>query len=38
MSERFGDWQLDALIAVGGLGEIWQSTCNGRVVALKRLH
>jgi len=38
MSERFGDWQLEALIAVGGLGEIWQSTCNGRVVALKRLH
>src|ERR1043166_2598374 len=38
MTERFGDWQLDALIAVGGLGEIWQSTCNGRVVALKRLH
>ena len=38
MSEWFGDWQLEALIAVGGLGEIWQSTCNGRVVALKRLH
>lgn len=36
--ERFGEWQLDALIAVGGLGEIWQSSCNGRVVALKRLH
>jgi len=23
---------------VGGLGEIWQSSCNARVVALKRLH
>lgn len=38
MPERFGSWQLDTLIAVGGLGEIWQSTCNGRTVALKRLH
>lgn len=38
MRERFGAWQLDALIAVGGLGEIWQSSCNGRAVALKRLH
>lgn len=38
MSEWFGDWRLDGLIAVGGLGEIWQSSCNDRVVALKRLH
>src|ERR1044071_3541901 len=38
MSERFGAWTLDALLAVGGLGEIWQSFCNDRVVALKRLH
>ena len=38
MSEHFGAWALDALLAVGGLGEIWQSSCNGRVVALKRLH
>lgn len=38
MSERFGTWQLHGLIAVGGLGEIWQSSRNGEVAALKRLH
>ncbi|HMG22612.1 MAG TPA: serine/threonine-protein kinase [Kofleriaceae bacterium] len=38
MTDQFGRWQLDALIAVGGLGEIWRSSCNDRVVALKRLH
>ena len=26
MSERFASWQLDALIAVGGLGEIWRAS------------
>ncbi|MBA3452134.1 MAG: serine/threonine protein kinase [Deltaproteobacteria bacterium] len=36
--ERFGDWQLDALIAVGGLGEVWQATNGDRTRALKRLH
>jgi serine/threonine-protein kinase len=38
MSEQFGTWRLDALIAVGGLGEIWRSTRNDDVAALKRLH
>ncbi len=36
--ERFGDWQLDALIAVGGLGEVWRATQGERTRALKRLH
>jgi serine/threonine-protein kinase len=36
--ERFGDWQLDALIAVGGLGEVWRATRGDRTRALKRLH
>jgi serine/threonine protein kinase len=38
MTEHFGTWQLDHLIAVGGLGEIWRSSRNAEVVALKRLH
>src|SRR5262245_18333757 len=37
-SERFGPWQLDALIAVGGVGEIWRSSRDDEVAALKRLH
>src|SRR5512141_2808102 len=37
--ESFGPWQLDALIAVGGLGEIWRARrAGGTPVALKRLH
>jgi len=37
--ESFGPWQLESLIAVGGLGEIWRARRAGRdVVALKRLH
>jgi serine/threonine protein kinase len=36
--ERFGSWRLDALIAVGGLGEVWRAEREGTVVALKRLH
>lgn len=36
--ERFGDWRLDALIAVGGLGEVWRATQGDRTRALKRLH
>ncbi len=37
--ESFGVWQLDSLIAVGGLGEIWRARRPGEdIVALKRLH
>ncbi|MDB4962888.1 MAG: serine/threonine protein kinase [Myxococcales bacterium] len=36
--EAFGDWQLDSLIAVGGLGEVWRARKTGDVHALKRLH
>jgi serine/threonine-protein kinase len=38
MSERFGSWRLDSVIAVGGLGEIWRASRGNDVVALKRLH
>src|SRR5262245_18935998 len=39
MGERFGAWRLDALIAVGGIGEIWRSTGpGGAIAAVKRLH
>ncbi len=38
VSERFGSWRLDALIAVGGLGEVWRAERDGAVAALKRLH
>jgi serine/threonine protein kinase len=38
VSERFGTWCLEAVIAVGGLGEIWRATRGGDQVALKRLH
>jgi len=38
MSEKFGTWHLESLIAVGGLGEIWRATRGDMVVAMKRLH
>lgn len=38
MSEIFGGWQLESLIAVGGLGEIWRATRGDEIAALKRLH
>ena len=40
MSDSFGTWQLDALVAVGGLGEIWRATraSSPDAVALKRIH
>ena len=38
MGEPFGTWQLESLIAVGGLGEVWRGTREGTVAAVKRLH
>src|SRR5690242_21420424 len=38
MSDSFGTWELDALIAVGGLGEVWRAHRGDTVAALKRLH
>ena len=38
MAEAFGSWQLDSLIAVGGLGEIWRARRGDERCALKRLH
>jgi serine/threonine protein kinase len=40
MSDSFGTWQLDALVAVGGLGEIWRATraSSPDAAALKRIH
>jgi len=38
--EAFGSWQLESLIAVGGLGEVWRANRAGagQRAALKRLH
>lgn len=38
MAESFGAWQLESLIAVGGLGEVWRAERDGVVAAIKRLH
>jgi len=38
MSDSFGTWQLDSLIAVGGLGEVWRAHRGSTIAALKRLH
>lgn len=38
MSEAFGTWCLESLIAVGGLGEVWRATRDHEVAAVKRLH
>lgn len=38
MSARFGVWELEGLVAVGGLGEVWRARRDDRVAALKRLH
>jgi serine/threonine protein kinase len=38
MSGSFGSWQLDSLVAVGGLGEVWRARRDGNIAALKRLH
>jgi serine/threonine-protein kinase len=38
VSESFGSWQLDSLVAVGGLGEIWRARRGDERAAIKRLH
>jgi serine/threonine-protein kinase len=38
VSESFGTWTLESLVAVGGLGEVWRARRGTTVVALKRLH
>jgi serine/threonine-protein kinase len=38
VSDRFGTWQLDGLIAVGGLGEVWRAQRDEQIAAIKRLH
>lgn len=38
MSERFGTWELESLVAVGGLGEVWRARRGSTLAALKRLH
>jgi serine/threonine-protein kinase len=38
MTEQFGRWRLESLIAVGGLGEIWLGFDGDDAVAVKRLH
>jgi serine/threonine-protein kinase len=38
MAEAFGSWLLDALVAVGGLGEVWRAHRSTDVAAVKRLH
>ena len=38
MSGSFGSWQLDTLVAVGGLGEVWRARRGDTIGALKRLH
>ncbi|MBA3395771.1 MAG: serine/threonine protein kinase, partial [Deltaproteobacteria bacterium] len=36
--DGFGTWQLESLIAVGGLGEVWRAHRGDEVAAIKRLH
>jgi serine/threonine-protein kinase len=38
VADAFGSWQLESLIAVGGLGEVWRATRDGQLAAVKRLH
>jgi len=42
LAESFGTWDLESLVAVGGLGEVWRARRigddTGNLAALKRLH
>jgi serine/threonine-protein kinase len=38
MSDSFGSWTLDSLVAAGGLGEVWRAHRGETIAALKRLH
>ncbi|HEY1555042.1 MAG TPA: serine/threonine-protein kinase [Kofleriaceae bacterium] len=38
MAEPFGSWDLESLVAVGGLGEVWRARRGNDHAALKRLH
>ena len=38
MSGSFGSWQLDTLVAVSGLGEVWRAQRDQQIAAVKRLH
>jgi serine/threonine protein kinase len=38
VSDRWGEFWLEQLIAVGGLGEVWRATKSGTTGALKRMH
>src|SRR5262249_26281134 len=38
VAEQFGAWRLDALVAVGGLAEVWRAERGSETVAVKRLH
>lgn len=38
MSDSFGTWTLDSLVAAGGLGEVWRAHRGDTIAAVKRLH
>ncbi len=35
---RFGSWELDGLVAVGGVAEIWRASRDGVAAAVKAMH
>jgi len=37
-SDRFGTWELESIIAVGGMAEVWSATRDDTHCALKRIH
>jgi serine/threonine-protein kinase len=38
MADAFGSWDLESLVAVGGLGEVWRARRGTDRAALKRMH